>query len=95
MGLNFPTDGITISTVGPVNQLKKLREEHLKFSDAYMQQHRLQKLYHSSYAHTPLKMLLSKHCPIHKGIIEKWYFAYLLLPGINDRSSDISTRKMV
>ena len=29
-GLNFPTDGITISTVGPVDQLKKLREEHLK-----------------------------------------------------------------
>ena len=29
-GLNFPTDGITISTVGPINQLKKLREEHLK-----------------------------------------------------------------
>lgn len=29
-GLNFPTDGITVSTVGPVNQLKKLREEHLK-----------------------------------------------------------------
>ena len=25
-GLNFPTDGITVSTVGPVNQLKKLRE---------------------------------------------------------------------
>ena len=25
-GLNFPTDGITISTVGPVDQLKKLRE---------------------------------------------------------------------
>ena len=47
-GLNFPTDGITISTVGPVNQLKKLREEHRKV-----------------------------------------VFAYLLLPGINDRSSDI------
>ena len=23
-GLNFPTDGITISTVGPVDQLKKI-----------------------------------------------------------------------
>jgi 23S rRNA (adenine2503-C2)-methyltransferase len=29
-GLDFPTDGITVSTVGPVNQIKKLREEHLK-----------------------------------------------------------------
>lgn len=29
-GLNFPTDGINVSTVGPVEQLKRLREEHLK-----------------------------------------------------------------
>lgn len=29
-GYNFPTDGITVSTVGPLTQLKKLREEHLK-----------------------------------------------------------------
>lgn len=29
-GLNFPTDGINISTVGPLEQLKKIREEHLK-----------------------------------------------------------------
>ena len=29
-GLDFPTDGINISTVGPIEQLKKLREEHLK-----------------------------------------------------------------
>ena len=28
-GLNFPTDGITISTVGPVDQLKKLRDAHI------------------------------------------------------------------
>ena len=38
-GLNFPTDGITISTVGPVDQLKKLREEHLKIQlDVYKRQ---------------------------------------------------------
>ena len=29
-GLDFPTDGITISTVGPLKELKKLREEHIK-----------------------------------------------------------------
>ena len=29
-GLNFPTDGITISTSGPLPQMKKIREEHLK-----------------------------------------------------------------
>ena len=29
-GLNFPTDGITISTVGPIPQLKKLRRKQLR-----------------------------------------------------------------
>ena len=29
-GLNFPTDGITLSTTGPLDRLKRLREEHLK-----------------------------------------------------------------
>ena len=75
-GLNFPTDGITISTVGPVNQLKKLREEHLKIqlTISYMQQHRLRETVSFLICTcTLLKMLLSKHCPILKGIIEKWY----------------------
>ena len=31
-GLNFPTDGITISTVGPVDQLKNCARNILKFS---------------------------------------------------------------
>jgi 23S rRNA (adenine2503-C2)-methyltransferase len=30
IGMNFPTDGITISTVGPIKYLKRLREEHIK-----------------------------------------------------------------
>ena len=52
-GLNFPTDGITVSTVGPVNQLKKCREEHLKISwqYLYMQQHRLRETVSSHHAH--------------------------------------------
>lgn len=29
-GLNFPTDGITLSTTGPLDRLKRLREEYLK-----------------------------------------------------------------
>ena len=36
-----------------------------------------------------MKMLLSKPYPILKGIIAKLVFAYLLLPGINDRPSDV------
>ena len=36
-----------------------------------------------------LKMLLSKPYPILKGIIAKLSLRYLLLPGINDRPSDV------
>ena len=31
-GLDSPTDGITISTTGPLDRLKRLREEHLKIN---------------------------------------------------------------
>ena len=73
-GLNFPTDGITISTVGPVDQLKKLREEHLKIqlTISYTQQHNLQEIVlFLTCAYMLLKMLLSKPYPILKGIIAK------------------------
>lgn len=53
-GLNFPTDGITISTVGPVDQLKKLREEHLKNSvdNIFTRSNTIcKKSYYSSHAH--------------------------------------------
>ena len=52
-GLNFPTDGITISTVGPVDQLKKLREANLKIQ-LTISLHAARygkKSYYSSHAH--------------------------------------------
>ena len=69
-GLNFPTDGITISTVGPVDQLKKLREEHLKIQLTISLHAATQSLFLTC-AYMLLKMLLSKPYPILKGIIAK------------------------
>ena len=66
-GLNFPTDGITISTVGPHDQSQKKRKYHL-----YTQQHNLQEIVlFLTCAYMLLKMLLSKPYPILKGIIAK------------------------
>ena len=48
--------------------------ENPTLDNLYMQQHRLRETVSFLICTcTLLKMLLSKHCPIHKGIIEKWY----------------------
>ena len=91
-GMNFPTDGITVSTVGPVKQLKKLREEHLKIQ-----------LTISLHATTQVvrnriipNMHLSQISDVVDGALSyakrhnrKVVFAYLIIPGINDRPSDV------
>ncbi len=95
-GLNFPTDGITISTVGPINQLKKLREEHLKIQ-----------LTLSLHATSQVKR--DKVMPHMRGnsiddVVEavlsyserhnrKVTIAYLLIPGFNDGREDIKQLK--
>ena len=74
-GLNFPTDGITVSTVGPVNQLKncaKTSKIQLTIS-LHAATQAARNCIILICTCTLLKMLLSKHCPILKGIIEKWY----------------------
>lgn len=91
-GLNFPTDGITISTVGPVPQLKKLREEHLKIQ--------LTLSLHATNQRT--RNLVMPHMKIFdiEEIVEsvlsysdrhnrKVTIAYLLIPGVNDKPSDV------
>lgn len=91
-GFNFPTDGITVSTVGPLDRLKQLREEHLKIQLTIS-------------LHATTQAVRNKVIPgmrnynIHE-IVEaalsysgrhnrKVVFAYLLLPGINDKPSDV------
>ena len=91
-GLDFPTDGITISTVGPLKELKKLREEHIKIQLTLS-------------LHATTQAVRDRLIPNMKGqdigkIVEsvlsyserhnrKITIAYLLIPGVNDKSSDV------
>lgn len=91
-GLNFPTDGINVSTVGPVEQLKRLREEHLKIQftlslHATDQATRNMIMPHmkSNSIHSVVEAALS-YSERHN---RKITIAYLLAPGINDRASDV------
>lgn len=91
-GLDFPTDGITVSTVGPIEQLKKLREEHLKIQltislHAATQAARNRIVPHmGGYdIHEVVQAALSYSERHNRKIV----IAYLFLPGINDRPSDV------
>ncbi len=91
-GLDFPTDGINVSTVGPVEQLKRLREEHLKIQftlslHATDQATRNMIMPHmkSNNIHSVVEAALS-YSERHN---RKITIAYLLAPGINDRASDV------
>ena len=92
-GLNFPTDGITVSTVGPVEQLKRLREEHLKIQltislHAASQAERNRVMPHMSKydIHQIVEAALSYSQRHNRTVV----FAYLLLPGINDKPADVT-----
>ena len=95
-GLNFPTDGITISTVGPINQLKKLREEHLKIQltlslHATSQAKRDKVMPHmrGNSIEEVVEAVLS-YSERHN---RKVTIAYLLMPGFNDGREDIRQLK--
>jgi 23S rRNA (adenine2503-C2)-methyltransferase len=91
-GLDFPTDGITISTVGPIKLLKKLREEHIKIqlvlslhaADQKTRNHIIPGMSGNDINET-VETALSYS----KRHNRKLTIAYLLLPGINDKYSDI------
>jgi 23S rRNA (adenine2503-C2)-methyltransferase len=91
-GLNFPTDGISISTVGPIELLKRLREEHIKIqlvlslhaTDQKTRNHIIPGMIGNAINET-VEAALS-YSRRHN---RKLTIAYLLLPGINDKYSDI------
>ena len=91
-GLNFPTDGITISTVGPVNQLKNLREEHLKIQLTISLHAATQAARNCIIPHLhmySIEDVVKQALSYSQRHNRKVVFAYLLLPGINDRLSDV------
>ena len=91
-GLNFPTDGINISTVGPVAQLRKLREEHLKIQltlslHATNQTTRNMVMPHmrGNDINEVVEAVLS-YSERHN---RKITVAYLLIPGVNDGPANV------
>lgn len=91
-GLDFPTDGITISTAGPLPQMKKLREEHLKIQltlslHATNQHTRDYVMPHMKrYAIEDVVQSVLSYSERHNRRIT---IAYLLIPGLNDRGGDV------
>lgn len=91
-GLNFPTDGITISTSGPLPQMKKIREEHLKIQltlslHATNQRTRNYIMPHmKGYDIEEVVQSTLSYSERHNRTVT---IAYLLIPGLNDRLSDV------
>ena len=91
-GINFPTDGITISTTGPLPQMKKLREEHLKIQltlslHATNQRTRDSIMPHmKGYDIDEVVQSVLSYSERHNRSVT---IAYLLIPGINDRENDV------
>lgn len=90
--LNFPSDGITIFTTGPVSQLEKLREENLDIR-LVISLHAANQAARDIIIPNMYKYDIHKIAAAALSYSEhssrKIVFAYLLLPGINDSSADI------
>ncbi|MDR2080905.1 MAG: radical SAM protein [Campylobacteraceae bacterium] len=91
-GLDFPTDGISISTAGAVKQLKKIREEHIKIQLVLSLHATTQKVrdhlmpgMRGNDINETIKAALSYAARHNRKLV----VAYLLLRGINDKISDI------
>jgi len=91
-GLDFPTDGITVSTIGPIKQLKKLREEHIKIQLALSLHATTQETRDfivPGMRENGVRQTVEAALSYSQRHGRKIVIAYLLLPGINDRPSDI------
>ncbi len=91
-GLNFPTDGITISTTGPLDRLKRLREEHLKIQLTLSLHATTQAVRNRIIPGTknyPIDDVVGAVLSYSERHNRKIVIAYLLLPGINDKPSDV------
>ncbi len=90
-GLNFPTDGITVSTVGVLNRLKRLREEHLKIQlvlSLHATNQSVRNRLIPGMKRNNIEETVKAFLSYGKRHNRKVTVAYLLFPGINDRISD-------
>lgn len=91
-GLNFRTDGITISTVGPIKQLKKLREEHLKIQFTLSLHATSQKVRDKiipNMSRNDIEQVVKAALSYSERHNRKIIIAYLLIPGVNDSMYDV------
>ncbi len=90
-GLNFPTDGITISTVGALDGLKKLREEHLKIQlvlSLHATSQSVRDTLVPGMKNNNIEETVKAFLSYGKRHNRKVTVAYLLFPGTNDRIFD-------
>jgi 23S rRNA (adenine2503-C2)-methyltransferase len=91
-GIDFPTDGITISTVGPIKFLKKLREEHIKIQlvlSLHATNQKTRNRIIPGMTGNSINETVETALSYSKRHNRKLTIAYLLLPGINDKYTDI------
>lgn len=91
-GLDFPTDGITVSTVGPVTALKKLREEHIKIQlvlSLHATNQKTRNYIIPGMSGNDIHATVAAALSYSKRHNRKLTVAYLVLPGINDAYTDI------
>lgn len=91
-GLNFPTDGITVSTVGPLQQLKKLREEHVKIQltlSLHATNQRVRDIVIPHMKANNIQQVVDSVLDYSVRHNRKITIAYLLLPGLNDTPADV------
>ncbi|MDR0664465.1 MAG: radical SAM protein [Helicobacteraceae bacterium] len=91
-GLDFPTDGISISTAGAIKQLKKIREEHIKIQlilSLHATTQKVRDYLMPGMRNEDINETVKAALSYSKRHNRKLVVAYLLLRGINDNASDI------
>lgn len=91
-GFDFPTSGITISTVGPLNQMKKLREEHVKIQLAvslHATSQNTRNMLIPNMKNTNIEDIVKSALSYSERHNRKITIAYLLVAGVNDKQSDV------
>lgn len=90
-GLDFPTDGITISTVGPIPALHRLKQESLKIQ-LTLSLHATDQITRNKLipgmANYSINETISEALSWQRKHNRELTIAYLLLPGINDLEND-------
>jgi 23S rRNA (adenine2503-C2)-methyltransferase len=91
-GLDFPTDGIAVSTAGIIKGLKKIREEHIKIQlvlSLHATTQEVRDYLMSGMRHNDIKETVKATLSYSQRHNRKLVVAYMPFADINDRHSDI------